>query len=44
MFGPSAGVRAADQEAALAVGRGIRVGQVRINNDAFNPNAPFGGY
>jgi acyl-CoA reductase-like NAD-dependent aldehyde dehydrogenase len=43
-YGLSAGVWAPDQESALAVGRRIRAGQVQINNGAFNPNAPFGGY
>jgi len=33
-----------DRDAAVAVARRLRTGQVDINGGAFNPAAPFGGY
>jgi aldehyde dehydrogenase (NAD+) len=43
-YGLAAGVWAADPDAALAVARRLRAGQVDVNGGAFNPAAPFGGY
>ncbi len=43
-YGLSGGVQGADVEKAKAVARKIRTGQIEVNQGAFNPNAPFGGY
>ncbi|HET6971015.1 MAG TPA: aldehyde dehydrogenase family protein, partial [Phenylobacterium sp.] len=43
-YGLGAHVQGADLEAARAVARRIRAGQVHINHPAWDPNAPFGGY
>ena len=43
-FGLSGGVWSGDTDRAIRVARRIRTGQVSINNGAFNPAAPFGGY
>src|SRR5699024_5960882 len=43
-YGLSGGVWAADSEAAIAVARRIRTGQVEVNGGSFNTAAPFGGY
>jgi len=43
-FGLSGGVWSGDKDRALKVARRIRTGQVSINDGAFNPAAPFGGY
>lgn len=43
-FGLSGGVWSGDKDRAVAVARRIRTGQVSINDGAFNPAAPFGGY
>jgi aldehyde dehydrogenase (NAD+) len=43
-YGLAGGVWAADNDAALAVARRMRTGQVDINGARFNPLAPFGGY
>ncbi|WP_020106953.1 aldehyde dehydrogenase family protein [Nocardia sp. 348MFTsu5.1] len=42
-YGLSGGVFAADDEAAIAIARRLRTGQVSINGGRFNPLAPFGG-
>ena len=44
MYGLSGGVQGGDVERAKAVARKIRTGQIEVNQGAFNPNAPFGGY
>jgi betaine-aldehyde dehydrogenase len=43
-FGLSGGVWSGDKDRAIAVARRIRTGQVSVNDGAFNPAAPFGGY
>jgi acyl-CoA reductase-like NAD-dependent aldehyde dehydrogenase len=43
-YGLAGGVWGADADAALAVARRIRAGQVDVNGGNFNPAAPFGGY
>jgi aldehyde dehydrogenase (NAD+) len=43
-YGLSGGVWGGDKDAATAVARRIRTGQIDVNGGAFNPNAPFGGY
>jgi acyl-CoA reductase-like NAD-dependent aldehyde dehydrogenase len=43
-YGLAGGVWGADVEAATAVARRIRAGQVDVNGGNFNPAAPFGGY
>ena len=43
-YGLSGGVWSADPARAERVARRMRTGQVAINNAAFNPLAPFGGY
>jgi len=43
-YGLSGGVWGADAEAAKAVARRVRTGQLDINGGSFNPLAPFGGY
>jgi aldehyde dehydrogenase (NAD+) len=43
-YGLAAGVWAGDIEHGTAVAKRIRAGQVSVNNGAFNPVAPFGGY
>jgi acyl-CoA reductase-like NAD-dependent aldehyde dehydrogenase len=43
-YGLAAGVWAGDIERGTAVAKRIRAGQVSVNNGAFNPVAPFGGY
>jgi acyl-CoA reductase-like NAD-dependent aldehyde dehydrogenase len=40
----AAGVWSADPQRARGVARQIRSGQIRINNGAPNPLAPFGGF
>ncbi|MFN3599948.1 MAG: aldehyde dehydrogenase family protein [Dietzia sp.] len=42
-FGLSGAVFASDDEAAVAIARRLRTGQVAINGGRFNPFAPFGG-
>jgi len=44
VYGLAGGVWAADKDAAIAIARRMRTGQVEVNGGAFNPNAPFGGY
>jgi aldehyde dehydrogenase (NAD+) len=44
VYGLSAQVQAGDVDAARAVALRIRAGQVQINQPAWNPFAPFGGY
>ena len=44
MYGLSGGVQGGDKEHAQSVARQIRTGQIEVNQGAFNPNAPFGGY
>jgi acyl-CoA reductase-like NAD-dependent aldehyde dehydrogenase len=44
VYGLSAAVWSADRERALALARRLRVGQVEINEGAFDPVAPFGGF
>lgn len=44
IFGLNAAVFSASEERAMAVARRLRVGQVQINDGAFNIHAPFGGY
>ena len=44
VYGLSGGVWGADKDAATAVARRIRTGQLDINGGSFNPLAPFGGY
>ncbi|MFI7210243.1 aldehyde dehydrogenase family protein [Micromonospora maritima] len=43
-YGLAGAVWSADSDAALAVARRLRTGQVDVNGGAFNPLAPFGGY
>jgi acyl-CoA reductase-like NAD-dependent aldehyde dehydrogenase len=43
-YGLAAGVWSADPQRARGVARQIRSGQIRINNGAPNPLAPFGGF
>ncbi len=43
-YGLAGGVFGTDTDAAVAVARRIRAGQVEVNGGAFNPFAPFGGY
>ncbi|WP_319458613.1 aldehyde dehydrogenase family protein [Micromonospora sp. RTP1Z1] len=43
-YGLAGAVWSADEEAALAVARRLRTGQVDVNGGGFNPLAPFGGY
>jgi len=43
-YGLAGAVWSADPDAALAVARRMRTGQVDVNGGAFNPLAPFGGY
>ncbi|TQV78212.1 aldehyde dehydrogenase family protein [Exilibacterium tricleocarpae] len=43
-YGLSGGVWAADNDAAVAIARRLRAGQVYINGGDFNYEAPFGGY
>jgi acyl-CoA reductase-like NAD-dependent aldehyde dehydrogenase len=43
-YGLAAGVWSADPQRARGIARQIRSGQVRINNGAPNPLAPFGGF
>ena len=43
-FGLAAAVWSGNADHAMAVARRLRAGQVTINNGAFNPAAPFGGY
>ncbi|WP_406043646.1 aldehyde dehydrogenase family protein [Micromonospora sp. NBC_00898] len=43
-YGLAGAVWSADEEAAVAVARRLRTGQVDVNGGAFNPLAPFGGY
>ncbi len=43
-YGLSGGVSAGSKERATAFARRIRTGQIEVNNGAFNPSAPFGGY
>ncbi|MEW1748997.1 aldehyde dehydrogenase family protein [Streptomyces angustmyceticus] len=43
-YGLAATVWSADTARATAVARRLRAGQVDINDAAFNPAAPFGGY
>lgn len=42
-YGLSGAVFAADDDAAVAIARRLRTGQVAINGGRFNPMAPFGG-
>jgi len=44
VYGLSGGVWGGDVDAAKAVARRIRTGQLEINGGSFNPLAPFGGY
>jgi acyl-CoA reductase-like NAD-dependent aldehyde dehydrogenase len=44
IYGLSGGVWSSDPQRAQRVARRMRTGQVEINNAAFNPLAPFGGY
>ena len=44
IYGLSGGVWGADKEAAKAVARRIRTGQLEVNGGSFNALAPFGGY
>jgi aldehyde dehydrogenase (NAD+) len=43
-YGLAGAVWSADQDAAVAVARRMRTGQVDVNGGRFNPLAPFGGY
>jgi len=43
-YGLAGGVWSASRDAALAVARRLRTGQVDINGAWFNPGAPFGGF
>ena len=44
IFGLGGHVHGADMERARSVARRIRTGQVHLNNPAWDPHAPFGGY
>ena len=44
IFGLGGHVHGADMERARGVARRIRTGQVHLNNPAWDPHAPFGGY
>jgi aldehyde dehydrogenase (NAD+) len=44
VYGLGAHVQGRDLDAARAVAMRIRCGQVHINNPAWSPHAPFGGY
>lgn len=44
VYGLSAQVQGGDLDAARAAAKRIRAGQVQINQPAWNPFAPFGGY
>jgi betaine-aldehyde dehydrogenase len=44
IYGLMGAVFSSDPERAKAVAKRIRAGQVQINQGAFNPNAPFGGF
>ena len=44
VYGLSGGVWGADKDAAIAVARRIRTGQLEVNGGGFNPLAPFGGF
>jgi acyl-CoA reductase-like NAD-dependent aldehyde dehydrogenase len=44
VYGLSGGVWGADKDAAVAVARRIRTGQLEVNGGGFNPLAPFGGF
>jgi aldehyde dehydrogenase (NAD+) len=44
IYGLHAGVFGPDEESAVRVAKRLRVGQVDINGQKFNPIAPFGGY
>jgi aldehyde dehydrogenase (NAD+) len=44
IFGLGGHVHGTDMEQARSVARRIRTGQVHINNPAWDPHAPFGGY
>jgi aldehyde dehydrogenase (NAD+) len=44
LYGLSAGVESRNIEHARRVARRLRAGQVKINNPAWDPFAPFGGY
>jgi acyl-CoA reductase-like NAD-dependent aldehyde dehydrogenase len=43
-YGLAGGVWGADVDAATAVARRIRAGQIDVNGGSFDPAAPFGGY
>ncbi|MFI6478917.1 aldehyde dehydrogenase family protein [Nonomuraea sp. NPDC050663] len=43
-YGLAGAVWGETEQAAIAVARRLRTGQVSINGGAFNPQAPFGGY
>ncbi|GAA1834289.1 aldehyde dehydrogenase family protein [Actinomadura chokoriensis] len=43
-YGLAGAVWGPDRDAAVAVARRLRTGQVDVNGGAFNPAAPFGGY
>jgi acyl-CoA reductase-like NAD-dependent aldehyde dehydrogenase len=43
-YGLAGGVWGADVEAATAVARRLRAGQIDVNGGSFDPAAPFGGY
>ncbi|MGB3771938.1 MAG: aldehyde dehydrogenase family protein [Rhodococcus sp. (in: high G+C Gram-positive bacteria)] len=43
-YGLSGAVFAADDDAAIAIARRLRTGQVSINGGRFNASAPFGGF
>ena len=44
VYGLGGHVQGTDLEAARAVARRIRSGQVHLNHPAWDPQAPFGGY
>ncbi len=44
VYGLSGGVWGADKDAATAVARRVRTGQLEVNGGSFNALAPFGGY
>ena len=44
VFGLGGHVQSADIDAARSAARRIRTGQVHLNNPAWDPHAPFGGY